>query len=138
MNNFPFTFNAIDTKSDLFGAAASALCVVHCIATPFIFLAQSCSASCASKPLWWSMIDYLFLAISILAIHHSAKQTSLKWMPTALYISWGVLAFLILNERLHLFSVFHQALYLPAFSLVSLHLYNRKYCQCEEGECCVK
>ena len=81
------------------------------------------------------MVDYLFLLISILAIQHSAKHTSLKWMPIALYVSWGLLTFMILNERLHLLSLPHQAAYLPAFSLVTLHLYNRRFCQCEDGQC---
>ena len=37
------------------------LCLVHCIATPFIFITQACTASCcAESPIWWQSIDYVF------------------------------------------------------------------------------
>ncbi len=32
-------------ESDIVGAVASGLCALHCIATPFLFIAQSCSTS---------------------------------------------------------------------------------------------
>jgi len=28
--------------------------------------------------------------------------------------------------------------YIPAIALVGLHLYNRKYCKCEDDTCCAK
>ena len=48
-------------NSDSIGALASTLCLVHCLATPFIFVVQSCAASCcASAPAWWICFDYFF------------------------------------------------------------------------------
>lgn len=82
------------------------------------------------------MMDYLFLVVSIIAIHHSAKMTALQWMPKAMYIAWGVLAFLIVNKSFHALPIPHLLIYVPAFSLVFLHLYNRKYCRCQEDTCC--
>ena len=129
----------IDTKSDFFGVIASSLCMIHCLATPLLFVVQASAASCSEVgPWWWRMMDYLFLIISIAAIYHSAKMTSLQWMPKALYTCWGILALLILNEGLHLLPIPHILIYLPAFSLVFLHLYNRKYCRCEETDCCAE
>lgn len=137
MNNSQFV-KTINSKSDLFGVVASSLCMVHCIATPLIFVVQACTKSCCETgPWWWSMIDYIFLVISLVAIYYSAKATSLKWMPFVLYFSWGLLAILILHERFPYFEIPHVMVYLPAFSLVFLHLYNRKYCQCKEEQCCV-
>ena len=131
----PFLTNS---KSDFLGAFASSLCMVHCLATPLIFVMQASTASCSEVgPWWWRMIDYLFLIISIAAIYHSAKRTSLQWMPKALYTCWGILALLILNEGLHLLPIPHILIYLPAFSLVFLHLYNRKYCRYSTEKCCV-
>ena len=56
------------TKSfslDKIGIAATALCMIHCIGTPFIFIAKACStACCAGAPLWWQLIDYFFLIIT--------------------------------------------------------------------------
>ncbi|MFT4755321.1 MAG: hypothetical protein ACI85Q_002890 [Salibacteraceae bacterium] len=137
MNNSQLV-NTTNRKSDLFGVAASSLCLVHCLATPLIFVVQACTKSCCEAgPWWWSMIDYLFLIISLVAIFYSAKTTSLKWMPFVLYLSWGILALLIFHERFPYFEIPHMAVYVPAFSLVFLHLYNRKYCVCEKEKCCV-
>ena len=33
-------------NSDLIGALASALCTIHCLVTPFIFLASTCARDC--------------------------------------------------------------------------------------------
>ncbi|MCG8574633.1 MAG: MerC domain-containing protein [Flavobacteriales bacterium] len=128
---------SLSHKSDSVGAFASTLCLVHCLATPLIFVAQSCSASCCSSaPGWWYWLDYLFLAISFFAIYWSGKTTSKKWVKIVLWICWIALLGLILNEKMEWFAVWEEAIYIPSLSLVFLHLYNRRYCQCQEDECC--
>lgn len=128
---------AADNKSDMFGAIASGLCLIHCLITPIIFAVQVCSSSCCDAgPVWWSMIDYLFLVISIFAVYYSAKNTSITWMPYLLYISWAALALFILNERFEFFQINQAVNYIPAMSLVGLHLYNKKHCQCNTDSCC--
>lgn len=123
-------------SADNIGMASSSLCLVHCIITPFIFIAQACTASCcADSPVWWRAIDFLFLIISFTAVYFAAKNTSKEWVKVIFYILFGVLSFFIINEHfgnLHLHRLF---LYTPAFLLFALHLYNKKYCQCEH-ECC--
>lgn len=137
MNTNMLTGVLPNQKSDLFGVLASSLCMVHCLATPLFFVVQACTVSCCETgPLWWRMMDYVFLVVSIAAIYYSAKMTSLDWMPQAMYGSWALLVFLIFNEALQLLIIPHVFIYIPAFSLVFLHLYNRKYCRCEEETCC--
>lgn len=129
--------SVIKSKSDTFGVFASSLCMVHCLATPLIFVVQACAASCCDTgPWWWRIMDYLFLVVSIVAIYYSARATSLQWMPKTLYLCWSLLAFLIFNEALQWQAIPHLFMYIPAFSLVFLHLYNRKYCRCETKKCC--
>lgn len=124
-------------KSDNIGALASTLCMIHCFATPFIFIAQTCSASCcATAPAWWQWIDYFFLVISFFAVYNSTQTSSKKWVKIALWISWTGLFIAILNERTSLIHLPHLFKYIMASSLVILHLYNRKYCQCKEDNCC--
>ncbi|MEN0049175.1 MAG: MerC domain-containing protein, partial [Bacteroidota bacterium] len=103
--------NAVHTKSNFFGALASGLCLIHCVATPLFFMAQAATSHHHDDHGhdhhhhdmgWWSSLDYIFLAISVIAVFYSARNTSLKWMPLALYANWAVLAFIILNEKLHL------------------------------------
>lgn len=127
------------TKADSIGIIASSLCLVHCVATPFLFIAQACAASCCSAPSvpsWWKWIDYLFLVISFAAIYYAAKNSTKRWMQIALWGSWIVLLFTILNESFVMISLPESFIYFPALSIVFLHLYNRKYCTCNEDKCC--
>jgi len=128
----------IKQKSDILGTFASSLCLAHCVATPFLFLAQASAVTCCDgPPTWWKFMDYLFLAISFFAIFWSTKTTTLKWMKPMLWLSWSVLAGIILNEKLELLAIPEAAIYIPAFALVMLHLYNRKHCKCATDNCCV-
>ena len=124
-------------KSDSLGALASALCLVHCLATPLIFVAQSCSLTCCSaSPTWWQFIDYFFVVISFLAIFRSVKTTTSTWIKPALWISWSLLVLCIVNEKMNWFYLNDNLVYVPALLLVGLHLYNKKYCQCDGATCC--
>lgn len=143
MNTFSLVSNSMNTKSNLIGALASGLCLIHCLATPLIFVAQATAAHHHHDHHhhdmgWWSGLDYLFLVISSIAVYYSAQNTSLKWMPLALYSSWVALSLLILNEKLHLIHLPHEMIYIPTLSLIGLHVYNTRYCNCEDDEdCCV-
>ena len=64
-------------KPDNIGVLTSTLCMIHCLASPFLFIAQTCSATCCeATPIWWKWIDYLFLAISFFAIRRSTQVSS--------------------------------------------------------------
>ena len=120
MDNLQATANKLNKSSDNVGAIASALCLIHCVATPFLFIAHAhvhAEGHHESAPFWWGMIDYLFLGISFFAINHSAKRTTSKWMPYALYISWGLLAFYIVSEKYHLVHLAHEWVFLPALGV---------------------
>ena len=69
--------NQSKIKFDTIGAFASGLCMLHCIATPFFFIASACSSSCCSAaPSWWQWIDYGFLGISFFSIYQATKSTT--------------------------------------------------------------
>ncbi len=126
-------------KPDSIGAIASTLCVVHCLATPFLFVVSSCSLhGCDSTPAWWSNIDYLFLIISFFSIYQSTKTTSNKAIKPLLWLNWTILVMLILNEKIQLFHLPETITYITAFSLAGIHIYNLKYCQCKNDTCCAQ
>lgn len=128
----------IKQNSDILGTFASSLCLAHCVATPFLFLAQASAATCCDgPPTWWKFMDYFFLAISFFAIYWTTKTTTIKWMKPMLWLSWSVLAGIILNEKLELVPIPEAAIYYPAVALMGLHIYNRKYCTCNFDKCCV-
>ncbi len=123
-------------KPDTLGALASTLCMIHCFATPLLFIAQTCTVACESAPSWWRNLDYLFLVISFFAVYQSAKNTSRNLMKPALWISWIVLFLVIMNEKLNVFIISETITYISAFTLVTLHLYNLNYCKCKTDNCC--
>ena len=126
-------------KPDSIGALASTLCLIHCMITPFIFIAKTCTdACCDSSPAWWFFIDYMFLIISCWAVYQSTQNTSKKFMKPLLWISWSIFFISIVNERLNLFLAPQILMNCAAITLVVLHLYNLNYCQCQTDKCCLK
>lgn len=126
-------------KVDHVGIAAGVLCLIHCLATPFIFIAKSCITTCCSNtPTWWHTIDYIFLFISCLAIYHSTKTTKKTWIKLAMWFNWTALLCIVLNEKLEFIFLAKEIIYIPSILIVSLHMYNLKYCQCQKEKCCTK
>ena len=119
----------LSSRSDINGASASTLCFIHCLATPFLFVAQAgLLIGEGAHPWWWGTLDLVFLVISAVAVYWSAKHSSKRWMKYALWFSWIALCFIILNEKVHLIALWEEAIYVPALGLIFFHLYNRKYC----------
>ena len=130
---------SITLPSDRIGIIASFLCTIHCIATPFLFIAKACSVTCcAEAPLWWVMIDYVFLIVSFVAIYYTNKNSSIRWLKSFLWISWFLLLITILNHSIGFIYLPENFIYIPAFSIILLHLYNLKFCKCEDETCCLK
>ena len=124
--------------SDKVGVFASITCMVHCAITPLIFIANICSQSCCSQaPLWWRSLDYIFLVITFIAIIQSNKEQTLKIIKRLFWFSWALLAFFIINESLILFSITHHLKYIPALTIVFLHMYNIRTCRCQDDKCCL-
>ena len=123
-------------KADSIGAAASFLCMIHCLATPFLFVAQACSSACCSgAPTWWRAVDFFFLVVSGLAVFRSMQTSSKTWVWLGLWATWGVLAWSVLMEAFVPELFFPAAKYTAASALIGLHVYNMKYCQCGTPEC---
>ncbi|WP_425595548.1 MerC domain-containing protein [Saccharicrinis aurantiacus] len=126
-------------SADSIGIASSTLCLIHCITTPFIFIAQACTSSCcATAPIWWKVVDFIFLAISFIAVYFSAKSSSKNWISISLYLLFGMISLLIINEHLIFFDVAIFPLYIAASLLAGLHFYNRKCSKCSNNCCSIK
>ena len=124
-------------KPDTIGAIVSTLCVVHCLLTPLLFVAQSYTATHSHEaPFWWKNLDYLFILISVIAVYESTKKSTNKLIKAGLWISWIMLFLLILNEKLVWIELDEIITYSVALTLSMLHIYNLNYCQCETENCC--
>ena len=124
-------------NSDKIGAVSSGLCMLHCFATPFLFLSQSTLIFISvDLTLTWFVINYIFLLISFIAIYYSVKNSSNKFIRVFLYLFWAVLSGLIINESLGILFIPEIATYFSASSLICLHIYNLNYCRCDNEDCC--
>lgn len=124
---------------DNIGMASSTLCLIHCLATPFIFIVQTCTTSCcASTPLWWKAIDIVFLVVSFVAIYFAAKSANKKWVKVGFYSLFAILLVCIANEYLAFLFISKYIMYTAAGLLASLHLYNRHTCKCTDAHCATK
>ena len=124
---------------DNIGIIAGCLCGIHCIATPFLFVAKACTYTfCSEAPIWWIMIDYLFLIVSFLAIYYTNKNTTIYWLKFSLWLSWFCLGFCIVSHSFDITYLPDNFIYLPALTIIFLHLYNLKFCKCEDETYCLK
>ncbi len=126
----------IRNNPDTLGIVASGLCLAHCLVTPFLFMAHTGSVIFQGEhPAWWKSLDIIFLGLSFIAIRKSIKTTSRPNIKYAFWISWLLLFVIVVNEKLTAFPLAEEAIYVVSILLVVLHVYNLKYCQCQQ-ECC--
>ena len=124
--------------SDKVGAASNILCLLHCFATPFIFLSQTQTAHIGHDvPFAWQIINYFFITISGIAVYSSVKNSSNYIVKVFMVLFWLILSFLIISEGIELLHLPELLTYLSASFLSLLHIYNLKYCTCNEEECCI-
>lgn len=124
-------------KSDIIGSISSLLCLVHCIATPFIIIALSDTINQVNGfPIWLKSMDYIFLTLSFFAVYSSVKKSTTYWVKLGLIVSWTLLLLVIMNEKFAVLELAEETIYLPSLALVFFHIYNLKYCTCKETECC--
>ena len=98
-------------KADIIGASASLLCMIHCLATPFVFFLKTSTAMCCSEtPMWWQSIDYLFLTVAFFAVVHIIKNNRTQtWLKSLLIISWiGLLIVTLISFFLTLVGIMFE------------------------------
>jgi hypothetical protein len=130
--------STLSIKADTIGAAASFLCMIHCVAAPFLFVAQACAHTCCSgAPTWWRSIDFAFLFISGVAVVRATKSSASKPVQFGLWLAWGTLTLSILFETFHpaLFSEWVK--YSAATALIVSHFYNLKFGRCHSDSCAI-
>ena len=124
------------TNSDYLGAVAGVLCIIHCIVTPLLFVINAEFATNQTLQVLQA-IGYIFLIISFFAVYRSALNTTNNVVKILFFLFWSFLLFLILNESFGAFRISETFTFISAFSLSALHIYNLKYCQCKDENCCV-
>lgn len=119
---------------DNYGVTFSLLCILHCFVTPFLFIAQSHFLVVSG---WWQSLNFLFLLLSLIAVYKTTQNSSSLLIKISLFLAWAFLSFLIISEEYAIVHLPEFITYITGFTLAGLHIYNKKYCQCNDGDCCV-
>jgi hypothetical protein len=75
---------------------------------------------------FWSGLDYVFLAISLVAVWYAGRGTRHLLYRTLLWLAWCVFAGGILAESLG-FAFGHGLMYLGSVGLIVVHLLNMRH-----------
>lgn len=127
------------SRSDLFGAFASGLCLIHCALTPLLFAARPMIDSAIDAhgyghthgPVFWWMFDFVFLGLSFIAVYFSTRQSGHKLYKTLLWLFFVVFAAGLLSELVH-FEMGIWLMYTGSIGLVITHIKNYRFCkQCQ-------
>ena len=128
----------VKIQSDYLGVIAGTLCMVHCALTPLLFLTQTQLINISFlTPTAWKSLNYVFLAISAVAVYQSIQNSTNLLIKRLLVFAWIILTSLILNELFEITHIAEAFTYAAATALCGLHVYNLKYCQCDDEDCCV-
>ncbi len=126
-------------RSDVLGVLSSSFCLIHCLITPSIFIAQVEMQSYSNRwTLWWTMMSFIFITLSFLAVYFSTKNTSKKNIRPFFWTFWGILSIMTINEAFELSHIPEVYSYAVAVALILTHFYSLRYCQCKDPACCSK
>jgi len=118
--------------SDWLGVSASGLCIIHCALTPLLFTAKPVFFGMVDQPVHdhgpWAMLDYAFLALSLLAVWYSAQHTAHQTIKKALWAGWTIFAIGLMYEP-HGTTFSSWLMYIGSFTLIIAHLTNYYHCQ---------
>jgi hypothetical protein len=107
-------------KFDIIGILSASICLVHCIATPFLIVL---GASFLTQP----FIKYVFLITSFVAVFKTTNKSKNTKISILLLISfWGFLFTTLFDEQ---YEWLHFLTYLFSFLIILGHLLNIKYCK---------
>ncbi len=128
------------SAADFFGAAVSSLCLIHCVLTPFVFVAKPILDGVGvhsghEHTGWWGMLDPVFLTLSLLAVWYAAYHTPFLKIRLLFWAFWIVFATGLLLE-MNASPIGEWLMYAGSIALATTHVFNYRYCKaCSNNRC---
>ncbi len=119
MTSVPHKHASYSGRPDRIGFWVSSLCLVHCALPPILFAASSTWEA----PAGWEMLDWLFLAVSFVAVWYASRSAQSTFITILLWVGWLALVSGILLEHLEWFSA-EYFLYSGSIILLVTHFWN--------------
>ena len=111
----------VDKKADYIGITGSVLCLVHCLSAPVLVMTSSLLRDDTLRAGFLSL-DYIFIAVNIVAVYFAARQQPSLSIRTALWSFLFLFAVGLLLEEVNPF--FEYMAYAASAGLVTSHLFN--------------
>lgn len=112
----------VDKKADYVGIVGSILCIIHCLAAPVLVVTSSLLRTDQTLQAGFLSLDYVFIAINIVAVYFATRHHSTSPVRMAL---WGFLLLFSIGLLLEDVSpVFEYVAYAASAGLVFSHLMN--------------
>ncbi|NID12648.1 MerC domain-containing protein [Fibrivirga algicola] len=113
--------NVVDKKADYIGITGSVLCLIHCLTAPVLVMTSNLFRDDTLRAGFLSL-DYVFIAVNIVAVYFAARQHTSSAIRTAL---WGFLFLFSVGLLLEDVSPFFEYIaYAASAGLVISHLFN--------------
>ena len=123
--------------TDYLGISGSMLCLIHCLAVPFLFIGHelydghshdhwSEAFTHVHQPLWQSLTfnwDHFFLLIALVAAIHTVRKSHRQEVKMIIAIGWLMFFSGVL--------FFYPLVHLGSIILISGHLLNLYFCRKE-------
>ncbi|ARK11492.1 MerC domain-containing protein [Fibrella sp. ES10-3-2-2] len=113
--------NVVDKKADYIGITGSVLCLIHCLTAPVLVMTSNLFRDDTLRAGFLSL-DYVFIAVNIVAVYFAARQHTSSAIRTALWSFLFLFSVGLLLEDVSPF--FEYIAYAASAGLVISHLFN--------------
>ena len=114
----------VDKKADYIGITGSVLCLIHCLAAPVVVMTSNLLRDDTLRTGFLSL-DYVFIAINIVAVYFAARQHTSSAIRTALWSFLFLFTLGLLLENVN--PLFEYIAYAASTGLVISHLLNLRH-----------
>ena len=121
---------------DKLGILSSALCLIHCFITPFIYMSFASLKQNELISFSLNGVNVIFIIFSLVAVNRSTKITTSKIIKPIFWLSWILLFFVLFNEVAMIIELPEIFSYTSALILAGVHIYNLNFCGCKDENCC--
>ncbi|WP_236974613.1 MerC domain-containing protein [Membranihabitans maritimus] len=117
----------ISKNSDILGASSSALCILHCLISPLIFVLAPIVDSGHSNHLhisgggFWGFLDLIFLILGLIAVQFTSVRNTI--IKKILWGAWLILALGLGMDKMGEV-LGHFLMYTGSAGLVVTHIIN--------------
>ena len=121
---------------DKLGILTSALCLIHCFITPFIYMSFASLKQNELISFSLNGVNVIFIIVSLVAVNRSTKITTSKIIKPIFWLSWFFLFFVLFNEVAMIIELPEIISYTSGLILAGVHIYNLNFCGCKDENCC--